>query len=42
MITKRQTNPHEIGTWIVLALMYLILMATLYLIWWKANPPWWA
>lgn len=33
---------HQIATWIVIALMYLILAATLYLIWWKANPLWWA
>lgn len=42
MTTKRQNHPHELGIYIVLALMYLILIATLYLIWWKANPLWWA
>jgi hypothetical protein len=32
------TRTMEAGTWIVLALMYLILAATLYLNWWKTNP----
>ena len=28
--------------WIILLLMWAISLATLYLLWWKANPPWWA
>lgn len=28
--------------WLVLLLIWAISLAMLYLLWWKANPPWWA
>lgn len=39
---QRQDDFHQFSVWILVVLMYVVLFATLYLIWWKANPLWWA
>ena len=51
MTAKTTTHPHRhpseddvrhLATWVLILIMYVVLFATLYLIWWKANPLWWA
>ena len=36
---RHQADPLGVAEWVLLFIMWLISLATLYLLWWKANPP---